>query len=176
VDDDDWLVLGQVGKLHGVKGWVKVRSFTEENSAILQHRQFRGEKNGVFSNFEVEAHRNQPNGLVVKFKNFDDPESVIDIVGMTLSVKVKQLPALEVGEFYWHQLEGLRVLNLQGENFGIVKKMLQTGANDVVVVKPVDSSLDNRERLIPWVRGDVIKSIDVEKGELIVSWLSDYLE
>jgi 16S rRNA processing protein RimM len=89
---------------------------------------------------------------------------------------VKQLPALEVGEFYWHQLEGLRVLNLQGENFGIVKKMLQTGANDVVVVKPVDSSLDNRERLIPWVRGDVIKSIDVEKGELIVSWLSDYLE
>ena len=54
--------------------------------------------------------------------------------------------------------------------------MLQTGANDVVVVMPSDSSLDDRERLIPWVRGEVIKSIDVEKGELIVSWLSDYLE
>jgi 16S rRNA processing protein RimM len=54
--------------------------------------------------------------------------------------------------------------------------MLQTGANDVVVVTPDGSSLDDRERLIPWIRGEVIKSIDVEKGELLVSWLSDYLE
>jgi 16S rRNA processing protein RimM len=176
VDDYDWVVLGQIGKLHGVEGWVRLRSFTEERGAILRHRQFRGEKNGVFSDLEIDAHRNQPNGLVVKFKNFDDPESAIDIVGATLSVQAKQLPALEDEEFYWHQLEGLRVLNLNGEEFGIVKKMLQTGANDVVVVKPVDSSLDRRERLIPWIRGDVIKSIDIEKGELLVSWLSDYLE
>ena len=67
-------------------------------------------------------------------------------------------------------------MNLQGEIFGIVKKMLQTGANDVVVVTPDGSSLDDRERLIPWIRGEVIKAIDVEKGELLVSWLSDYLE
>ena len=176
MDDDDWLVLGQVGKPHGVRGWVKVRSFTEEYGAILQHRLFRGEKNGMFSNLEIEIHRNQPNGLVVKFKNFDDPESAIDIIGTTLSVRAKDLPVLEDDEFYWHQLEGLRVLNLQGEIFGIVKQMLQTGANDVVVVKPDGSSLDDRERLIPWIRGEVIKSIDVEKGELLVSWLSDYLE
>lgn len=176
MDDDDWLVLGQVGKPHGVNGWVKLRSFTEEHGAILQHRLFRGEKNGVYNTLEIETHLSQPNGLVVKFKNFDDPERVIDIVGTTLSIKAKELPTLEDDEFYWHQLEGLRVLNLQGENFGIVKKMLQTGANDVVVVMPSDSSLDDRERLIPWVRGEVIKSIDVEKGELLVSWLSDYLE
>jgi 16S rRNA processing protein RimM len=58
----------------------------------------------------------------------------------------------------------------------VLEKILQTGANDVIVVKPDDCSLDDRERLIPWVKGEVIKSIDVEKGELLVSWLSDYLE
>jgi 16S rRNA processing protein RimM len=176
MNDDDWVVLGQVGKLFGVKGWVKVRAFTEERGAILQHRHFRGEKNGVLSKLEIDTFRLQPNGLVVKFKDFDDPESAADIVGATLSIQAKELPTLEDDEFYWHQLIGLRIRNLQSEDLGVLEKILQTGANDVIVVKPDDCSLDDRERLIPWVKGEVIKSIDVEKGELLVSWLSDYLE
>jgi 16S rRNA processing protein RimM len=137
---------------------------------------FLGEKNGVLSKLEIDTFRVQPNGLVVKFKDFDDPESAADIVGATLSIQAKELPTLEDDEFYWHQLIGLRIRNLQSEDLGVLEKILQTGANDVIVVKPDDCSLDDRERLIPWVKGEVIKSIDVEKGELLVSWLSDYLE
>ena len=71
------------------------------------------------------------------------------------------------GEYYWHQLEGLEVVNLSGENLGKVDRLLETGANDVLVLK------GEQERLVPYTPGVVVE-VDLDKGRIQVDWEKDY--
>jgi 16S rRNA processing protein RimM len=84
------------------------------------------------------------------------------------------MPDLEEGEFYWFQLEGLSVENSSGETLGKIAQILETGANDVMVVDPTDDSIDKQQRLIPYLEGNVVKEVDQEIGVVIVDWDSDY--
>ena len=84
------------------------------------------------------------------------------------------MPDLEEGELYWFQLEGLSVKNSSGETLGKIAHMLETGANDVMVVDPTDDSIDKQQRLIPYLEGDVVKEVDQEIGVVTVDWDSDY--
>ena len=86
-----------------------------------------------------------------------------------------ELPDLESGTFYWHELVGLEVTNLQGEILGTVSGLLETGANDVLVVQPNARSCDQRERLIPYLTGSVVKQVSVSDVSLVVDWGIDYL-
>ena len=78
------------------------------------------------------------------------------------------MPTLQPGEYFWNDLIGLQVQNLEGEDFGRVDHLLETGANDVLVVK------GERERLIPFVMKQVIVEIDLEQGRIRVDWDKDY--
>ena len=80
-----------------------------------------------------------------------------------------ELPALGQGEYYWHQLQGLRVES-RGSCLGQVDHLLETGANDVLVVKPCEGSIDSRERLVPWVQGQYVIAVDLEAGVIEVDW------
>ncbi|MBN8897002.1 MAG: 16S rRNA processing protein RimM, partial [Rhodospirillales bacterium] len=84
-----------------------------------------------------------------------------------------ELPVLDDGEFYWSQLEGLKVIDQNGQLFGILDHMLETGANDVMVVKPCAGSLDDRERLLPYT-DQCVQSVDLEAGEMRVDWDADF--
>ena len=84
------------------------------------------------------------------------------------------MPELEEGELYWFQLEGLSVENSSGETLGKIAQMLETGANDVMVVDPTEDSIDKQQRLIPYLEGEVVKEVDQEIGVVIVDWDSDY--
>jgi 16S rRNA processing protein RimM len=95
--------------------------------------------------------------------------------GATLSVERQALPELESDEYYWYQLEGLTVVNLRNECFGVIKSMLETGANDVMVVKPTEESIDDRERLIPYLSDSVVQKVDLDEGVIRVDWEADYL-
>ncbi len=86
-----------------------------------------------------------------------------------------ELPDLESGTFYWHELVGLEVTNLQGEILGTVSGLLETGANDVLVVQPTAHSCDQRERLIPYLMGQVVKQVSLNDVSLTVDWDIDYL-
>ena len=88
-------------------------------------------------------------------------------MGTDIAVYKSQLPALERGAFYWAQLEGLKVVNIQGVELGKVRNLFETGANDVMVV------LGDRERLIPFVRS-VVQKVDLAAGALIVDWDADF--
>ncbi|MEC7605667.1 MAG: ribosome maturation factor RimM, partial [Pseudomonadota bacterium] len=81
----------------------------------------------------------------------------------------------ESGTFYWYELVGLEVTNLQGEILGTVSGLLETGANDVLVVQPSERSCDQRERLIPYLAGSVVKQVSVSDVSLVVDWGIDYL-
>lgn len=92
------------------------------------------------------------------------------MLGAEIAVDRVQLPELAKEEYYWAELIGLEVLNMAGETLGKVDHLLETGANDVLVVK----TDDKQERLIPYVKGGVVKEIDLEKGCLRVDWDPDF--
>ena len=125
---------------------------------------------------EIDQHRQQNNGLLVHFNGFDDPETARNLTGLELVVDAEQLPGLEEGSFYWHELEGMEVCNEAGEVFGVIDRLMETGANDVLVVAPYANSIDDRERLIPYIKDSVIKSIDATERKILVNWEADYLE
>jgi len=101
-------------------------------------------------------------------------QSIPVCAGASLATNARsQLPSLKDGEFYWYQLQGLKVIDLQGQLLGQIDHLLETGANDVMVVRPCAGSLDDRERLLPYT-GQCVQSIDLQAAEMRVDWDADF--
>ena len=175
---DSTLVLARIGKTHGIKGWVRLISFTSPETNVGNYRHFQGASKGLKSQtlaLEMDAYKLQGNGLIAHFKGYDDPEAARALTGMELAVGNDELPALPDGEYYWYELQGLQVVNPHGECFGEVKELLETGANDVIVVVPNQNSIDDQERLIPFLRERVVLEVDLSNKQITVDWEADYL-
>ncbi|PCJ23646.1 MAG: ribosome maturation factor RimM [SAR86 cluster bacterium] len=170
------VVLGQIGRVHGLKGWLKLISFTSPLDSILDYSRLQVVIENKLQVLEIDEHRQLSKALLVHFKGFDDPELARKLTGLELSVERKDLPPLDTGEYYWHQLQGLKVINQHGELFGLVSKILETGANDVLVISANQESIDDRERLIPYLMESVIDGIDLETETIKVNWEADYLD
>ena len=160
----DWVLMGRVAGLYGVHGWVKVVSHTEIRDGIADYAPLYLNRGGEWQPIAVEEKRLQGKGLILKFAGYDDRNTAAVLIGCDIAVRREQLPLAAPGEYYWVDLEGLRVVTLNGVELGRVKRLFETGANDVVVVT------GERERLIPFLPGDVIVKIDLEQGELQVDW------
>ena len=162
------VLLGNVTGGHGVKGWVKVASFTEPREALLGYSPWRlcgGEgAGGYVKEARVLGGRTQGRQLLAQLEGVADRDQAEALRGWQIRLPKERLPELPEGEFYWFQLEGLPVRNLQGELLGKVARLLPTGANDVLVVQPMPGSLDDAERLIPYVDGQVVKSVQLGTG------------
>lgn len=157
------VTLGRVVGAYGVRGWVKVRSYTRPEEDILNyHTWLIGEQE-----VRLVRGRAQGRGLVVKLAGYTDRDQASELVGADIAVPLGDLPPLGAGEFYWWQLEGLRVVNLEGRELGTVGYLLETGANDVLVVS------GERERLIPYIKA-VVKEIDLDGGLIRVDWDVDF--
>ena len=95
------------------------------------------------------------------------------LVNSDIRVDETELPLLEEGEFYWYQLHGLRVISQQANHvfdLGVVKEVRETGSNDVLIIKSDDSSMDERERWIPYIPDQFIKSVDLNENQIVVDW------
>lgn len=174
--DNEWVVLGEIGRVHGLRGWLKLISFTDPIENILDYSRFHANLGGKSIQLELDEHRLQSKALLVHFKGYDDPEKARQLTGTEIAIANQELPQLESGEFYWHQLQGLSVVNQHGQRFGRVSHLLETGANDVLVVAADDDSIDDRERLIPYLQGSVISEVDLEGETIRVEWEADYLD
>ena len=175
-DRDEQIVLGRLGKPHGVKGWIRLNSFTNPPENILHYDVLRVEHDGAWRDLQIDDSRTQQKGLLVHIIGFDSPETVAELNGCELGVAASALPELDRGEYYWHQLLGLQVINLKDEVLGVVERLLETGANDVLLVTPNQQSIDDRERLIPFVRDRVIREVDLDKQLIRIDWDADFLE
>lgn len=166
--------LGSINGSHGIKGWVKVFSYTEPKEAILGYPAWNLKKGG--KQLSVTLEQSQVNGkrLIARFEGVDTRTLADELNGFEIYVDQRQLPELVEGEYYWHQLQGLLVRNERGEIFGRIDHLLETGANDVLVVRPDENSTDDRERLIPYVEDSVIRKVDLGIGEIVVDWEVDY--
>jgi 16S rRNA processing protein RimM len=170
---DDLIVLGKIYSVHGVRGEVKVYSFTDPLDNLLDYPHWTLRRDGEVRQVEVASGRVQAKALVVKIKGLDDREEARGFAGFEICIERSRLPALESGEYYWYQLEGLRVIDQQSRLLGVVDHLLETGANDVLVVRACAGSLDDRERLLPYI-AQCVQSVDLQVGEMHVDWDADF--
>ncbi len=158
----------QVGKVHGafgVRGEVKLESFTEPRSAIFRYQPWTlRDARGVERPCEGARGRETPKGVVATVPGIEDRDSAEAARGLEVWVPREALPPPRPGEYYWVDLEGLRVRNADGADFGIVSHLFSTGANDVLVAQ------GDRERMIPFVVPDYIRSVDFDAGLVTVDW------
>jgi 16S rRNA processing protein RimM len=170
---EDLIVLGKITSVHGVRGEVKIYSFTDPIDNLLDYRLWTLRREGEVKQVELVSGRLQGKVLVAKLKGLDDREVARTYAGFDICVPRALLPDLDDGEFYWHQLEGLKVIDLQGQLLGRLDHLLETGSNDVMVVKPCPGSLDDRERLLPYTE-QCVQQIDLAAGEMRVDWDADF--
>jgi 16S rRNA processing protein RimM len=164
---EKWVTLGRVSGVFGVKGWLKVQSYTEPRDNIVAFGAWTLRMNGVDRAFEVEDGHSHAGSVVAKLQDIDDRDRARDLVGADIVVPRERLPATEAGELYWTDLEGLEVRTTTGMVLGKVDHLLATGGNDVLVL---DST---PERLIPFIHG-VVKDVDLAQGLIVVDWAPDY--
>ncbi|KXS39756.1 MAG: 16S rRNA processing protein RimM [Halomonadaceae bacterium T82-2] len=167
---DDYVVLGKLTSPYGVKGWLKVYSYTDPMEGILDYPEWILVQRGTQHVYRVAGGRRHGKGLVADLEGVDTRERAEQLAGAEIRLAKQQLPTLDPGDYYWHQLEGLRVVTREGVDLGFVDYLFETGANDVLVVRGDADSRDAEERLLPFLPDEVILEVDLEAGRLTVDW------
>ncbi len=171
------LNVGRITSVFGIKGWVKIHSQTEPADNIFNYQPwYLKTKHGV-KPVELEHWRPHGKGYVAQIVGIEDRNQAELLCPVDIAIEKAALESLDEGEYYWHQLEGLRVFSEfdgQSYNFGTVKKIMPTGANDVLVVVGDAQSMDQRERLIPYVPGQFVTDINLTEGMIRVNWEPDF--
>jgi len=166
------VIIGSIVSAYGVKGWVKVRSFTETPNAIVDFDSWLVGQDGRWQRYSLLNYRTHGQGLVVQLERCDDRDDAEALKGMEIAVDHSALPELKSGEYYWSDLLGKMVVNTQGEEYGHVTKLMETGANDVLVVAP-SAGRSQEEILIPYVN-EVVIEVDQRNNLIRVNWSLDY--
>lgn len=162
------VVIGRVGAVHGVTGWIKIISFTEPPENILNYTPWYLNFNGQWQTVKLLDKRFHHHQLLALFEDHSNREIARKLTGMEIAIDRSQLPQLATGEYYWSDLEGLTVTNLQNNILGKVAYLMETGANDILVVT------GDRRRLIPFIPKQVIIDINLADKHLLVDWDADF--
>lgn len=172
------IVVGRIRSPYGIQGWVWMESFTEDPASVFEWTPWTltrvadsvsGRAAIAGLNVELEAFKLHSKGYAVRLKGYPDRTSVEALVNCLVEVDAAYLPALDNDTYYWRDLEGCRVFTSDGVDLGSVKTVLATGANDVLVVQGDTESLDQRERLLPFIADTVIE-VDLQTRRLRVDW------
>lgn len=158
------VVLGRISGLFGVRGWVKVYSYTDPREAVLNYDSWLIGHEGGWQAAKVAEGQRHGKTVVARIDGFDDRDKAAALIGDEIAVPRDQLPEADAGHYYWQDLEGLRVVRNDGSELGTVAYLLETGAHDVMVVK------GDMERLIPFVSDEVVRDVDLGKGVIRVDW------
>lgn len=166
---DESVVVGRFNGVWGVRGWVKIYSETRPPSAIFDYQPWLvGERGEAV---EVEHWQQSGRRLVAQLAGVDTPEAARALGRSPIRVPRSALPEPEPGTYYWHDLIGLEVVNLQGHRYGRVRAMLETGAHDVLEIAGEGSPV-----LIPFVQGEFVHSVDLDGGRITVDWPREWVD
>lgn len=159
------ILLGRVHGAFGVRGELKLESFTSPPRAILGYQPWiLRDAQGRERTLEGARGRETPKGLTATFPDVADRDAAEALRGAEVWVMRDALPPPKPGEYYWVDLEGLRVSTVDGVALGTVSHLFSTGANDVLVVQ------GERERMLPFLTPDVVTAIDFDAGTVTVDW------
>ena len=168
-DNERRILLGRIVGAFGIRGQIKIESWTEPRDAIFRYQPWiLRDVQGNEREFKGARGKESGKHLVATFPDVTDRDVVEAMRGTDIYVLRSALPPPKAGEFYWIDLEGFRVVNLEGVDFGTVSHLFSTGANDVLFVR------GDRERMVPFVEPDFVKSIDFEGGLITVDWDPDF--
>lgn len=163
---DEWVAVGKIAGVYGVRGWVKLYSYTDPRDALLDYQPwFLGAEH---QETKLVDSRAQGKGLVGQLAGLDDRDAALALVNTEIFIRRQQLPENREGSYYWTDLIGLQVENLQGVDFGKVDHLMETGSNDVLVVQ------GDRQRLVPFILDQVIQQVDLSAGVIRVDWDPDF--
>ena len=165
------VVMGKVVGAQGILGWVKVQTFTEYLDGLLDYDTWYVGNEQTWRPLQVlEANVHGGKVVIAKLQGIVDRTAAEKCKGLLVAIPRAELPDQEEGEYYWSDLIGLSVQNLAGESFGTVDSLLETGANDVLVVKG-----EGGETLMPFI-ASVIQQVDLKNKKILVDWQVDYLK
>ncbi|CAM2751166.1 16S rRNA-processing protein RimM [Legionella steigerwaltii] len=167
-NQENWIVIARFGRPHGVKGSVTVHSFTEPRDNVLKYANWHAFINNKWEPIKLLRAEVQNKSIIVQIEGYPERESVAYLTNVEIAVQQEQLETLKPGEYYWHQLIGMKVINQQGESFGNVTEIIPTGSNDVLVVE------GNKRHLIPYLLGQFILDINTEQQVITVDWDMDF--
>ncbi|MBI5919373.1 MAG: ribosome maturation factor RimM [Nitrosomonadales bacterium] len=163
------VVMGKIVAAHGIQGWVKIQPFTEYLDSLNDYDHWwLGAEKSPWREFELLDCAVHGKVLVARLAGCDDRNASEKLKGLLVAVPRKDLPEADEGEYYWSDLIGLRVLNLAGDELGVVDSLLETGANDVLVLKSGSGEL-----LIPFIK-QVVDKVDLAEKVIRVDWQADY--
>lgn len=163
------IVIGRIVGHHGLQGWVKVESFTRPREQIGEYQTVLVGKRGIWKQVRIEEHKTQGRNLLIRLGKCKSREAAEPVIGVDIAIEHGQLTGLSEGEYYWIDLIGLSVVNLQGIELGTIGRIIETGANDVIVVQSGQAEI-----LIPWIP-DVVRNVNLEERLTVVDWQQDYL-
>ncbi len=163
--ENEYIVVGKIGSTYGVQGWLKIFSFTEVMANILDYDPWYMEDGNSWKIIEINAGREHGKALVAHLVGYDTPEQARLLTGKKIAVKRSQLPALPSNEYYWTDLIGLKVIDQRGQELGNILYMLETGSNDVFVIKN-----QGKEHAIPYLPGTVVTDVDLANRVMHVNW------
>ncbi len=172
--ESEHIVVGRITGAYGIKGWVKVFSYTDPMEGILQYAPWTLVRGGKRQTTSAQEGRRQGKALIARLEGVEDRNQAELMAGWEIEIDKALLPRLEDGELYWYQLEGLAVVNERGDRFGRIARLLETGSSDVLVVAADESSIDDQERMIPFVEEDIVTRVDLDSGTVTVKWEADY--
>jgi 16S rRNA processing protein RimM len=163
------ILLGRVHGAFGVRGELKLESFTDPLATIFRYQPWiLRDAQGRERELQGARGRETAKGLVAVFPGIEDRDAAEAMRGSEVWVARSSLPPPKPGEYYWVDLEGLRVVNADGTDFGVVSHLFSTGANDVLVAQ------GDRERMIPFLQPDYVVSVDFEAGVVTVDWDAEF--
>ena len=162
------VLMGRVVGVFGVRGWLKIESYSEPRDRLFSYRPWlMGRAGSLREGVPVEMGE-QGKNVVVRLPGCDTVEQAQTLLGEDIWVLRASLPAPSPGEYYWVDLEGLAVITTDGVELGQISHMIATGANDVMVVR------GDRERLLPFTPGHAVQSVDLSAGRVVVDWDPDF--
>lgn len=164
------VVIGRIGAPFGVKGGTHVQSFTQPSENLLRYKQWHLKLKGQWQKpVSLLDARSQGKNFVVTLKGYETREAVAALTQAEIGVPRSELPPLGKDEYYWHDLIGLTVFGEDGHVFGQIEGLLETGANEVLVVKNAQ-----KEHLIPYILGETVQKVDLEAQALYVNWDTEF--
>ena len=161
------IIVGKISGLFGTRGEVRIFDFSRSRGDILEYDTWLLRFEDGWREVSVQDGRLHNGTVVAHIDKFEDRESVRELIGIDIAIRSDQLVNLSDGEYYWHQLEGLAVVNLEGIQLGVVERLMETGANDVLVVR------SEMERLIPYT-SETIAEVNLSARQIRVDWELDY--
>ena len=167
--DKDWIIVGRFGRPHGIKGYVSVHSFTDPSHNILSYPDWFVLMNGQWTPLNILNTEEHTRSIVALIEGYEERDKVAQLTNLDIAIRSDQLVELDPGEYYWHQLVGMTVVNTHGTLLGTVSEVIATGSNDVLVVT------GDERYLIPYRFGVVVLSVCEETRQITVDWDNEYL-